>query len=162
MAAVTTYSDFGAQENKVCHCFHHFPIYLPWSDGTGCHDLHFLMLSFKLAFSLSSFTFIKKLFSSSSLSSIRVVSFAYTYSWKFVPFDQHSPTPQLLATTIPLSFYEFSFLDSICYKNKQICLCMIYFTWLMPSKSNCIVTKGRISFFLVINAYIQFFKSTLC
>ena len=21
MAAVTTYSDFGAQENKVCHCF---------------------------------------------------------------------------------------------------------------------------------------------
>ena len=20
----------------VCHCFHYFPIYLPWSDGTGC------------------------------------------------------------------------------------------------------------------------------
>ena len=34
MAAVTIYSDFGAQENKVCHCFHYFPIYLPWSDGT--------------------------------------------------------------------------------------------------------------------------------
>ena len=29
-------------QNKVCHCFHHFPIYLPWSDGTGCHDLSFL------------------------------------------------------------------------------------------------------------------------
>ena len=28
-AAVTIYSDFGAQENKVCHCFHCFPIYLP-------------------------------------------------------------------------------------------------------------------------------------
>ena len=26
-------------KNKVCHCF---PIYLPWSDGTRCHDLHFL------------------------------------------------------------------------------------------------------------------------
>ena len=25
MAAVTIYSDFGAQENKVCHCFHCFP-----------------------------------------------------------------------------------------------------------------------------------------
>ena len=25
----------GAQENKVCHCFHYFPIYLPWSDGIG-------------------------------------------------------------------------------------------------------------------------------
>ena len=24
-----------------CHCFHCFPIYLPWSDGTGCHDLKF-------------------------------------------------------------------------------------------------------------------------
>ena len=28
--------------NKVSHCFHCFPIYLPWSDGTGCHDLSFL------------------------------------------------------------------------------------------------------------------------
>ena len=41
MAAVTICSDFGAQENKVCHCFHCFPIYLPWSDGTECHDVHF-------------------------------------------------------------------------------------------------------------------------
>ena len=29
-------------KNKVWHCFHCFPIYFPWSDGTGCHDLHFL------------------------------------------------------------------------------------------------------------------------
>ena len=29
MAAVTICRDFGAQENKVCHCFHCFPIYLP-------------------------------------------------------------------------------------------------------------------------------------
>ena len=33
MAAVTICSDFGAQENKICHCFHPFPIYLPRSDG---------------------------------------------------------------------------------------------------------------------------------
>ena len=26
----------------VSHCFHCFPIYPPWSDGTGCHDLSFL------------------------------------------------------------------------------------------------------------------------
>ena len=26
----------------VSHCFHSFPIYLPWSDGTGCHDHSFL------------------------------------------------------------------------------------------------------------------------
>ena len=29
-------------KNKVCHRFHCFPIYLPWSDGTRCHDLSFL------------------------------------------------------------------------------------------------------------------------
>ena len=32
MAAVTICSDFGAQENKVWHCFHCFPIYFPGSD----------------------------------------------------------------------------------------------------------------------------------
>ena len=47
-----------------------FPFYFPWSDGTRCHDLSFLTLSFKPGFSLCSFTFIKRLFSSSSLSAI--------------------------------------------------------------------------------------------
>ena len=37
---------FGAQENKVSHCFHCFPIYLPWSDGIRCHDLSFLNVEF--------------------------------------------------------------------------------------------------------------------
>ena len=31
---------------KVSHCFHCFPIYWPWSDGTGCHDLSFLNVEF--------------------------------------------------------------------------------------------------------------------
>ena len=43
---------------------------MPWS-------YLFLMLSFKPAFSLSSFTLIKRFFSSSSLYPIRVVSYAY-------------------------------------------------------------------------------------
>ena len=46
MVAVTTSSDFGAQENKVCHYFHVFPIYLLRSDGTECHDLSFLNVEF--------------------------------------------------------------------------------------------------------------------
>ena len=75
MTAVSICSDFGSRKNKSRHCFHCFPIYLPSSDGTGCHDLS--MLSFEPTFSLSSFTFIRKLFSSSSLSAIRVVSSAY-------------------------------------------------------------------------------------
>ena len=29
-------------QNKVWCCFHCFPIYLPWSDGTRCYDLCFL------------------------------------------------------------------------------------------------------------------------
>ena len=77
MAAVTICSDFGAPQNKVCHCVHCFPIYFPWSDGTRCHDFSFLNVEFKPAFSLSSFTFIKRLFSFSLLSAIRMVSSAY-------------------------------------------------------------------------------------
>ena len=29
-------------QNKESHCFHCFPIYFPWSDGTRWHDLSFL------------------------------------------------------------------------------------------------------------------------
>ena len=60
-------SDFGAPQNKVCHCFHCLPIYLPWSDGTRCHDLRFLNLEFQANF----ITPIKRLFSSSSFSAIK-------------------------------------------------------------------------------------------
>ena len=41
VATGTIHGDFGAQENKICHCFHFFPFCLPWSDRTGCDDLHF-------------------------------------------------------------------------------------------------------------------------
>ena len=37
---------FGAQEHKIGHCFYCFPIFMPWSDGTRCHDLHFLNIEF--------------------------------------------------------------------------------------------------------------------
>ena len=74
MAAITIHSDFGAQENKFSHCFHLFAMkwwdWMPWS-------LVFWLSGFKRGFSLSSFTFIKKLFSFSLLSVIRVVSSAY-------------------------------------------------------------------------------------
>ena len=82
MTAVIICSDFGAPQNKVCHCFHCFPIYLPGSDGTRRLDLTFFkpafllsffepyIIIFKPAFLLPSFTFIKVLFSSSSLSAL--------------------------------------------------------------------------------------------
>ena len=85
MAAVIICSDFGTPQNKVSNCFHCFPIYLPWSDGTKCHDLHFLNEEFKPDISLFSFTFIKRLFSFSSCSAMRVVTSAYLRLLIFLP-----------------------------------------------------------------------------
>jgi len=111
MAAVTICSDFGAQESKVSHCFHCFPIYLPWSDRTGCHDLSFFNVSFKPAFKLSSFAFIKRLFSSSSLPAKRVVSFAYPRSLIFLP--------EILIPACVSSSPAFDMMYSVYKLNKQ-------------------------------------------
>ena len=109
MASVSVHSDFGAQENKVCHCFPFFPTYLPWSDGTRCHDLVFWMLSFKPAFSLFYFTFMKRIFSSSLLSSISVVSSVYLRLFIFLPAilipacASSSPAFCMMSTTCKLN-----------------------------------------------------------
>ena len=86
MAAVTICSDFGAQKNKVWHWFHCFPIYFQWKMGPDAMIFIFWMLSFKPTVSLSSFTFIKRLFSSSSLlpegwCHLHIWGFWY-FSWK--------------------------------------------------------------------------------
>ena len=65
----------------------------PFFSPSICHEVMgmnvmifvFRMLSFKSAFSLSSFTLIKRLFSSSSLSTIRMVSSAYLRLLIFLP-----------------------------------------------------------------------------
>ena len=70
----------------VWHCFHCFPIYLPWSDGTRCYYLIvFWMLSSKPTFSFS--FFIKRLFSFSLLFALRVVS---SHIWGYWYFSQQS------------------------------------------------------------------------
>ena len=82
-----------------------------------CHEvmqldamiLVFWMLSFKPAFSLSSFTFIEMLFSSSSLSAIRVVSSAYLRLLMFLlailtsAFASSSPAFHKMYSTYKLS-----------------------------------------------------------
>ena len=65
---------FGAQENKVCHCFHCFSSTVHEVMGLDAMILVFWMLSFKPTFSIPSFPFIKRLFRSSLLFAIRVVS----------------------------------------------------------------------------------------
>ena len=64
VAEVTVCSDFGAQENKICHSFHFFPFYLWWSDGTDAMVLMFLNVEFQDSF------FIFPLFLSSRASSV--------------------------------------------------------------------------------------------
>ena len=75
---VTICSDFGTQENKICHCFHFFPICLPWRDVTDALILVFWMLSFKPVFSLSSFTLIKGLYYISMYRDI--------YNYGYIPY----------------------------------------------------------------------------
>ena len=114
MAAITICRDFGAQEKKICHCFQFFPIYLPWRDRTGCYDLHSWMLSFKPAFSLYYFTFIKNLFRSSFLAAIKVdnqVSHLVMSNYLRPHGLQHTrlpcptPTPRACSNLCPLSWW---------------------------------------------------------
>ena len=75
MAAVSIHSNFGAQGKKKASTF----------SPSICHEVMgpvamifvFAVLSFQPTFPLRSFTFIKRLFSSSSLSVIKVASSAY-------------------------------------------------------------------------------------
>ena len=94
MAAVTIHSESGVQENKICHCFHFFPFYWPWSDGMPWSSLSECWVLSQL-FSLSSFTFINRLFSSSLLSATRGVSSAYMRLTKLVPFNNGNFTLSL-------------------------------------------------------------------
>ena len=77
MAIVTICSDFRAPQIKSDTVSTVSPPISYEMMGPDTMILVFWMLSFMPTFSLSSFTFIKKLFSSSSLSAIRVVSSPY-------------------------------------------------------------------------------------
>ena len=68
---------FGVPQNKVCHCFLVSPSICHEVMGPDAIILAFSMLSSKPGFSLSFFTLINRLFSSSLLSAMRVVSSAY-------------------------------------------------------------------------------------
>ena len=77
MAAVPIYSDFGAPKTKSITVFIFTPSICHEVVGPDTMMLGFWMLSFKPAFSLLFHFHQRRLFSSSSLSSLRVVSSAY-------------------------------------------------------------------------------------
>ena len=93
MAAVIICSDFGAPKNKVWHwhCFHVSPSISHEVMGPDAMIFVFWMLSFKPTFSRSTFTFTKRLFSSSSLSLIYSdilwnIVFSYFIKFPALPF----------------------------------------------------------------------------
>ena len=112
MAAVTICSYFEAQEEEICHYFHLSPFYLLCSNGGRCYDLSFFLIySLNLALSLSSSTLIKRLFSSSSISAIRVVSSTYLRLLMFLP--------PILIPACNLSTLAFLMICSVYRLNKQ-------------------------------------------
>ena len=98
--------------NKICD-------YFPFFSPSICHEvigpdaviLVFWMLSFMPAISLSSFTLINRLFSSSSLSAVRVVSSAYLWLLTFLP--------EILLPPCALSTLAFYMTCSAYKLNKQ-------------------------------------------
>jgi len=91
MATVTICSDFEVQENKVCHCFHCFSIYLQWSDRTGCHDLQFLNVEvffFKNVMSDFILFFIFYLFYKFSLIySFKILNLFIYFNWRLITLN---------------------------------------------------------------------------
>ena len=142
MAAVTVCSDFGVQENKVCHCFHFFsPFICHKVMGPDAMIFVLWMLSFKLAFSLSFFTFMKRLFSSHLLSGIRIVSSACLMLLIF-----------LLAISIQASASSslaFHMMYSAYKLNKQSdylqLLCTPFQFWASPLFHVCFLTCTQVS-----------------
>ena len=142
MAAVTICSDFGASKNIVCHCFHSFPHLfamkwwdqMPWSSFSECWVL-------SQFFPLSSFTFIKRLFSSSSLSTIRVASSAYLRLLIILP--------AILIPVCASSSPEFLMMYSAHKFNKQgdnIHLLAVYFFLSHRKKLNCKEITCKVTF----------------
>ena len=85
MATVTICSDFRAQAAEIRHYFRLSPSNCHEVMGPDAMILVFSIFSFKPALSLSSFTPIKRVFSSSLLSAIRMVSSRYLRLLIFLP-----------------------------------------------------------------------------
>ena len=64
MAVVTICSDFGAQENKVCHCFHCFPGSLKSFLYSSVYSCHLFLISSASVRSIPFLSFIVPIFAS--------------------------------------------------------------------------------------------------
>ena len=84
-------------QNNICHCF---PICLPWSDGTRCHDLSFLNVEFQTNFFTLCFCFhqeaLQLIFAFCHKGSVICISVVIDISPGNLDFSLHSSSPQFL------------------------------------------------------------------
>ena len=94
------------------------------------------MLRSKSTFSLSSFTFIKRLFSSSSLSAIRVVSSAYLrLLLKYLSIYKYSLSPRT-APSLVASLHPLCFLRQLCPYYPGPLLINCHSPWIKPGSAS--------------------------
>ena len=128
MAAITICSDFGAQKIKSATVSTVSPSICYEVMGPDAMILDFWMLSFKPTFSLSSFTFIKRLFSSL----LSAIGWCHLHIWGYWYFSQQSwfqlelnPARHFAWCTLHLNkwigwqytalTYSFPNLESVCF-----------------------------------------------
>ena len=112
MTAVMICSDFGAPKIKSDTVSTVSPSISHEVMGSDAMIFVFWMLSFKPTFSLSSFSFFKRLFGSSSLSAIRMVSSAYLRLLIFLPAI-FIPTCALSSLTFLMMYSAYSHISTV-------------------------------------------------
>ena len=115
--------------------------------GQDAMILVFRMLSFRPTFSLSCCTFIKRLFSSSSLSAIRVVSSAYLRLFRFLPAilipacASPSPASHNLNVTKFFTQYKVAARSLSSYPEWNLSGISFYFLCLSCSLPNSLISR---------------------
>ena len=130
MAAITICSDFGAQKNKVCRCFHCFSIYFPWSDETRCHDLSFLNV--QKTFRKRQLEYINLLFI------ICAVHLLYTKQWEYTDERQSNNSDKYLScygsTSMEWLNKKFECVHvCMCVSARKLRVCLLSCVWLFEA-----------------------------
>ena len=152
MAAVIVCSNFGAQENKLYHCFHCYPICLHEVMGLDAMIFIFWMLNFKPAFSLSPLTFIAGV--SSSSQGISLKGWAVS-AGNDVASDSRYGTTCLFQASGSLLYFFKSIRSEVWHF--QFPLTQIIVSLLPFKQSSCFSYSLRIVFtcdYIVTHAYV--------
>ena len=131
MVTITICSDFGAQKIRSLTVSIVSPTICYEVIGPDAMIFVFWKLSFKPTFSLSSFTFIRRLFSSSSLSTISVVSSAYLrllifllQSWSSLCFIQPGISHDVLCIEVKQAGWQYTILMYSLPNLEPVCCSM--------------------------------------